>query len=252
MSEGQAAAVRTLKLTLCYDGHAYSGWQRQPNRPTIQRALEAAVLSVTGEPGVIHGSGRTDAGVHAIGQVGHLVTSCELPPDQLLRALNGNLPQDIAVRRILEMPEGFHAQHHARRKTYFYQFYVDENRNPLCSRRALHLRRWPDLSRLRLAAEMLTGRHDFRSFATGASEDEDTVRKLFRIRVVRAPHLLRIFVTGNGFLRHMVRSMVGLMMRVGTGREEPARVAEILAARSRSAGPAALPAHAVFLWRVDY
>ncbi|MFH0947339.1 MAG: tRNA pseudouridine(38-40) synthase TruA [Planctomycetota bacterium] len=245
--------MRTLKLILRYDGRAYAGWQRQqPNRPTIQRELESAVLRVTGVPGVVHASGRTDAGVHAIGQVAHLVTPCELPPEQLLRALNANLPQDIAVRQIFEMPEGFHARRHARRKTYFYQFYVDENRNPLCSRRALHLRRWPDLARLRLAAEILTGRHDFRSFVTGAPDDKDTVRQLYRIRVLRTPHGLRIFVTGNGFLRHMVRSLAGLMIRVGTGREEIHRVEEILAARSRSAAPAALPAHALFLWRVDY
>lgn len=244
--------MRTLKLTLAYDGRGYFGWQRQPNRPTIQQAVESAVASVTGERAIVHGSGRTDAGVHALGQVAHLVTGTRLPAEQLLRALNANLPQDIAVREIAEMQEGFHARHHARRKTYFYQFHVDANRDPLWRDRAVHLRRWPDLGTMRQAARVLTGRHDFRSFVTEAAAGEDTVRELFRLHIQRNPRGLRVFVTGSGFLRHMVRSLVGLLIRVGTGREELARVESIVAARDRSAAPAALPAYALFLWRVDY
>ena len=244
--------MRTLKLILSYDGQGYFGWQRQPNRPTIQHAVESAVLSVTGQKTIVHGSGRTDAGVHAIGQVAHLLTNTQLPAEQLLRALNANLPQDIAVRHVADMPDGFHARHRARRKTYFYQFYVGPDRNPLCRDRAVHLRRWPDLGALRQAAQELVGRHDFRSFVTEAAAEEDTVRELFRMRVLRNSHGLRIFVTGDGFLRHMVRSLVGLLMRVGAGQEELSRVREILAARDRSAAPAALPAQALFLWRVDY
>ncbi|MFG0317470.1 MAG: tRNA pseudouridine(38-40) synthase TruA [Planctomycetota bacterium JB042] len=243
---------RTVKLVLAYDGAAYQGWQRQPDRPTVQGAVEAAIQAVTRVRSPVHGSGRTDAGVHAIGQVCHFRTACGLPAETLVRALNANLPEDVAVRAAADAPADFHARYSAVRKTYFYQAYVDAHRDPLRRRRALHLRRPPDLGAMRRAAAHLVGRHDFRSFATEAPPDLDTVRTMFALRIVGTPRGFRIFATSNGFLQHMVRSIAGCLLRVGMGRDDPSEPARILAARDRREAPAALPAHALFLWRVDY
>ncbi|MBI4881576.1 MAG: tRNA pseudouridine(38-40) synthase TruA [Planctomycetes bacterium] len=243
---------RTFKLTLAYDGAAYQGWQRQPGRATIQERVEAAVCAVTGEQAAVHASGRTDAGVHALGQVAHVRARWRLPPETLLRALNANLPEDVAVRRAEEAPAAFHARRDARRKTYFYQVYVGPDRHPFWRRFALHLRRPPDVRAMRAAAAMLTGRRDFRSFVAHAGAREDTVRTLYFLRVLDARCGLRIFACADGFLQHMVRALAGTLLQVGAGRAPPAAVREILAARDRGAAPASLPPHGLFLWRVDY
>lgn len=243
---------RTVKLVLAYDGAAYQGWQRQPDRPTVQGAVEAAILSVTHAKTGVHGSGRTDAGVHALGQVCHFATACALPSETLVRALNANLPEDIAVRSAADVPSTFHARYSAVRKTYFYQVHVDPLRDPLRRRGAYRLREAPDIAAMRRAAKNLVGRRDFRSFATDTAAEADTVRTLHALRVVRTVDGLRIFATANGFLQHMVRALAGCLIRVGTGRDAPEESARVVAACDRSAAPAALPAHALFLWRVDY
>ncbi len=243
---------RTFKLTLAYDGAAYQGWQRQPDCATIQERVEAAVRAVTGEEAAVTASGRTDAGVHALGQVAHVCARWRPPAEALLRALNANLPQDIAVRRVEEAPAGFHARRDARRKTYFYQVFIGPERHPFWRRCALHLRLPPDVRAMRAAAAMLTGRHDFRSFVVNAGERANTVRTLFSLRVLEARCGLRIFACANGFLQHMVRALAGLLLQVGRGRESPAGVREILAARDRARAPASLPPHGLFLWKVDY
>jgi len=245
-------ALRTLRLTLAYDGAAYQGWQRQPGRPTVQAAVEEAVRAVTGARRAVHASGRTDSGVHALAQVAHLRTECRLAAETLIRALNANLPGDIVVRRIEDAPPGFHARHHARRKTYFYQFHVAPERHPFWRRFALHLRAMPDVDAMRQAAAILQGRHDFRSFVTNGRDQEDAVRTLYALRVQRTRSGLRVFATADGFLQHMVRALAGLIMRVGTGRESLGGVADILAARDRCAAPASLPPHGLFLWKVEY
>lgn len=246
--------MRTLKLILAYDGGAYSGWQRQPqaDRPTVQRVVEDAVGAITGVAGPVYASGRTDAGVHALGQVAHLHTESAIPAGSLLRALNATLPADVAVFALDEVDGEFHARFGARRKTYFYQCHVGPERHPLWRRYALHLRHWPDLERIRQAAGLLVGRHDFRSFVTDSAERDDTVRGLAALRVIRTAHGFRIFATADGFLRHMVRSLSGLLLKVGQGQEELSRVPAILAARDRCEAPAALPPHGLFLWKVDY
>jgi tRNA pseudouridine38-40 synthase len=162
------------------------------------------------------------------------------------------LPSDVAVRAATDALPGFHARYHARRKTYFYQAYVARDRDPFLDRYALHLRAAPDFARMRAAAERLQGRHDFRSFATGAADVADAVRHLMRVRVVRGARGFRIYLTADGFLRHMARALAGLVLRVGTREEAFERVDDVLARCSRSAGPVALPPHGLVLWRVDY
>lgn len=243
---------RNIRIVLRYDGSAYFGWQRQPDMPTVQARVEQAVESVTGAATDVHASGRTDAGVHALAQVANFHTDTRLAPPDLQRALNANLPADIAVCQAEDVAEEFHARFSARRKTYFYQLHVGRLRDPFRVRHSLALPTTPDLDRMRQAARQLIGRHDFRSFATAGHLKEDTVRELHALRVVRVRGGLRVFATANGFLQHMVRTLVGGLVRVGSGRDEPERMAEILRACDRKEAPPALPAHGLFLWRVDY
>lgn len=244
--------VRTIRLVLRYDGAAYHGWQRQPGLDTIQARLEQAVLQVTGEAAAVHASGRTDAGVHALGQVAHFNTASALPPQVLLRALNASLPEDVAVVESAEAAPGFHARFLARRKTYVYQFVVGRVRDPLWCRYACSVWTPPDLDAMRAAARELVGRHDFRSFAREGSRKVDTVRTVSALRLFRWSRGIRLFATADGFLQHMVRTLAGTLLAAGTGRIGAGDAARILAAADRRAAPAALPAHGLFLWRVDY
>jgi len=244
--------LRKVKLTIRYDGSEFLGWQRQPGKRTVQGVLERAVVEVTQQRSAVHGSGRTDAGVHALGQVAHFATACQLPPDVLVRALNANLPADVAVYAAADVAAEFHARKSARRKTYVYQFAITADRHPLLRHHFHHLRTWPEVDAMRSVAARLVGRHDFRSFATEGHLLDDAVRHLMSLRVLCAKDRLRLFATGDGFLQHMVRTIAGLLLRVGTGRETSEGAMEILEARDRRRAPAALPANALFLWRVDY
>jgi len=242
---------RCVKLVLAYDGAAFQGWQRQSAGRTVQGVMEDAVRAVTKEAAPVAGSGRTDAGVHACGQVCSFETDCRLAPETLVRALNANLPEDVAVRAASDQPSGFHARFSVRRKTYVYRAYVAPERDPL-RRRALHLRDVPDLAAMREAARFLVGRHDFRSFATSVPPEKSTIRTLMALRVLQARDELRFFATADGFLRHMVRALVGQLLRVGSGKDTPREAARILATADRAVGPAAAPGHGLVLWRVDY
>ncbi|MCC7169488.1 MAG: tRNA pseudouridine(38-40) synthase TruA [Planctomycetes bacterium] len=248
----RADAVRNVKLVLRYDGANYHGWQRQPGLSTIQTTLEDAFERAAGERCAIHASGRTDAGVHALAQVAHVHTATRVPTDHLAKAMNGWLPPDIVVTEAVDVPVDFHARHHARRKTYVYQLRFGRQRDPHWARTTFTLWHVPDLARMRAAAAMLVGRHDFRSFTTDANADADTVRTLFALRVLRWREGVRVFATGDGFLMHMVRTLTGVLVAAGIGRLTPEGVRELLSVHDRRAAPAALPAHALFLWRVDY
>lgn len=246
------AAVHNVRLVLRYDGAAYHGWQRQPGLATVQDVVEGAFERAAGERCVIHASGRTDAGVHALAQVAHVHTTTRVPTSHLAKAMNGWLPQDVVVTEATDAPPQFHARHHAKRKTYVYQLRFDRLRDPLYARTTHTLWHVPDLARMRDAAAVLVGRHDFRSFTTDANADADTVRTVFALRVLPWRHGVRVFATGNGFLMHMVRSLTGTLVAVGTGRLTADDVRRLLSARDRRLAPAAFPAHALFLWRVDY
>lgn len=245
-------AVRNVKLVLRYDGAAYHGWQRQPDLTTIQGTLEDAFEKAAGERCVVHASGRTDAGVHALAQVAHVHTRTRVPTDHLVKAINAWLPQDVVVTAAVDVPLEFHARHHARRKTYVYQLRFASQRDPHFARTTHTLWHVPDLARMRAAAAVLVGEHDFRSFTTDAQADVDTVRTLYALRVLRWRRGVRVFATGSGFLMHMVRTLTGVLVAAGTGRLSIDDVRALLAARDRRGAPAAFPAHALFLWRVDY
>ncbi len=247
--------MRTLKLTTSYDGTAYGGWQRQDNVDTIQARLEAALAEVEGRRVIVHGAGRTDAGVHALGQVASFTLAHRIETPALARALNAKLPPDIRVLSVEEADPKFHAQYAAKKKRYRYR--IDQARvaSPMECRYAWHVPQALDIQRMAAAGAMLVGRHDFAAFQTGASEAGvlSTVRTILNLRVTEeSDRLVVVEVEGNGFLRYMVRTIVGTLVEVGMGRRAADDMAAVLASSTRSqAGPTA-PAHGLFLVHVDY
>ena len=247
--------MRTLKLTTSYDGTAYGGWQRQENADTVQGRLEAALAEVEGRRVTVHGAGRTDAGVHALGQVASFTLGHSIETPALVRALNAKLPSDIRVLSVEETDPGFHARYAAKKKRYRYRIDRGMVASPIERRYAWHVPEMLDVPRMAAAATALVGRHDFAAFQTGAGEAGviSTVRTIFDLGVHdESDRIAVVDVDGSGFLRYMVRTIVGTLVEVGTGRREADDIAAILASSSRSrAGPTA-PAQGLFLVRVDY
>jgi tRNA pseudouridine38-40 synthase len=244
--------MRNLKLTVAYVGTRYSGWQIQPQRPTVQGVLEDGLRRLLGGPVGLAGAGRTDAGVHARGQVASFRTVSRIPPAGLRRGLNDLLPEDIAVMEVEEVPDGFHARADARGKEYCYRVIRDEVASPFESPYAAHVRGPLDVEAMRAAAARLVGRHDFTSFCAADTEIEDRVRTLAAATIETDGARLVCRVRGDGFLRHMVRTLAGTLIEAGRGRLAPDSIPAILAARDRRrAGPCA-PARGLTLERVFY
>jgi tRNA pseudouridine38-40 synthase len=241
-----------IKLTLEYDGSAYAGWQRQPNRPTIQEAIETAVERVSGLKVPVIGAGRTDAGVHALGQVASFRAERNLPPRNWVRALNAHLPASITVLAAELMPDTFHARYSARGKLYEYRIFNRPERPTIDRLYCWHVRRPLDDSRMNHAAARLIGEHDFSSFQTQPTDNDDPICRLKRLAVMREGHRLRIEAYANRFLKQMVRSIVGTLVEVGLGKHPPEAIESILDARDRSFAGKTAPPEGLFLVRVDY
>jgi tRNA pseudouridine38-40 synthase len=247
--------MRTLKFTIQYDGGGYVGWQRQPNGPSIQAVLEDALAPIEGGLATLHGAGRTDAGVHALGQVASAALSNHLEVARLARALNAVLPPDIRVLSVEDMDSSFHARFSAQSKTYEYRIVNAPIVSPFLHRYAWHVPRPLDLEAMRTAAGPLVGTHDFAGFQAAGSSTGSTERTILGLDIedgsgFDTPIVLR--VTGDGFLRHMVRNIVGTLVEVGVGRWDPWHLPGVLESCDRSqAGPTA-PAHGLFLTHVTY
>jgi tRNA pseudouridine38-40 synthase len=252
------------KVTLAYDGTDFCGWQVQPKRATIQGTLSEGIERVTGERVLPQGSGRTDAGVHARGQVASFFLHAAIPAENFQRALNRRLPEAIRVLRVETAAAEFHARHSALAKTYEYRIDRREICPPWEARFAWALN-WPlDVGRMREAATLVLGTHDFTSFAasdpdltTRRGEDEDegregNVRTILESSWTEDGDVLTYRVRGNGFLHHMVRNLVGTFVDVGRGQMTAEEIARILAARSRGEAGATAPARGLFLDSVEY
>ena len=248
------AAVPTYLLTIAYDGTGYRGWQRQSGQPTVQEQLERAFAAIDCSDVHVEGAGRTDAGVHAIGQCAHAALPRPWAPERLHLALNAQLPEDIAVQQVREAPEGFHARFHCRGKRYVYRCLVSTVR-PAIGRSLYHwVRRPVDLEKMRTAAACLRGRHDFASFATnpGYPRKRGTVRTLHHVHLLQRPGGFDLAVQGSGFLYNMVRNIVGSLLEVGYGNRPPEWIAEVLAAGDRRLAGATAPPRGLYLLRVLY
>ena len=246
--------MATFKLTLEYAGGAFEGWQVQPSgHRTVQGVLEDAVAQVTGERVRVVGSGRTDAGVHAEGQVASLVLAAPREPGKLARALNGVLPDDVAVVACAPAPAGFHARYGAVRKLYRYAVWNGAAPSPLRAARSHWVRTPLDLAGMRAGAGLLVGTHDFAAFQAAGSEVRTSVRTLERLEVLgEAGGEVVLEAEGPGFLRHMVRILAGTLLEVGLGRRAAESLTEVLAGRDRQRAGRTAPAHGLTLVRVDY
>jgi len=235
-----------------YDGTDFSGWQVQLGKRTVQGEVARAVQRVTGERVVVHGASRTDAGVHAEGQVAHLRTRTRIGCDRLVHALNAHLPPDVVVLRIDEVPEGFHAQYHATGKTYRYRLLERPVRSALRRNRAYLVRTPLDLERMRASAARLTGLRDFRAFCTEARTRGRTERRIDRLDVRREGDEMVIEVSGSGFLYNMVRTIVGTLIWAGIGKLSPDDVSAILESKDRRRAGPVVPPQGLTLVEVRY
>jgi tRNA pseudouridine38-40 synthase len=243
--------VRTIKLIVEYDGTNYAGWQVQPNGLAIQQLLEEGLARLVKHPVRLSSSGRTDAGVHARGMVAAFSTETAVPVRAFRDGLNALLPPDIAVLQAVEAALEFNPRRDAIGKQYRYTILAAQCRSPLARLYAWHLRKPLDLARMRQAAALFVGEHDFAAFRTTGCAAKTTVRRITALEIVREGAFIHVDVYGTGFLRNMVRIMVGTLVEVGAGRFEPDRVSRCLGERGCAAGPTA-PAHGLCLMEVYY
>jgi len=257
--------VSTFKIVLAYDGAGFVGWQRQASGTSIQGLLEAALHELDAHDVTVIGAGRTDAGVHALGQVASFSLARAIAPDVLVRAMNARLPDTVRVLTATEAAGAFHARFDARKKTYRYRIWNGGVMSPFERAHAWHVVGALDVDQMAAAAPLIDGRHDFAAFQGAGSATASTEREIFSSRIAvddrhgrgasdetcRA-RLIVYEITGNGFLRHMVRTIVGTLVEIGRGRQSAAWMREVVASRDRArAGPTA-PAAGLFLAGVEY
>jgi tRNA pseudouridine38-40 synthase len=246
--------MRTLKLIVQYDGTGLVGWQRQPTGTSVQGLLEEALSTIEGSAVTIYGAGRTDAGVHALAQVAHARVRAEHDTATMARALNANLPETVRVTDVSVAPDDFHARFSARAKTYEYRIWNAPVLPPFLRLYAWHVPQPLDVAVMNTAAAAIVGEHDFAAFQGVGTPVRSTVRRVicagWREQTRGEP--LTFAVTGEGFLRHMVRALVGTMVEIGRGAREPHDIDRLFASRDRHDAGRTAPANGLFLVGVDY
>lgn len=254
--------MRKIKLTIMYDGTRYVGWQLQPNGLSVQSLLQDAVSKMIGRGAVVAGASRTDAGVHALGQVAHFETERDIPLDGFVAGINAALPGDVAVVAAEEAPEDFHARKSAMGKRYVYRVLVSPRRNPFLEGLSWRLKSSPDLDLMRQACECLVGERDFASFRAAGCSSRNAVRTITKIDISARPlspamlagegEVVEMVFEGNGFVRHMIRNIVGTLVDVGLGKIRADEVIRILEAKERIEAGRCAPASGLFLAKVFY
>ena len=244
--------MKNIQMIIAYKGTHYAGWQRQPNVLTIEEALTGAIEAITGETVTLYGSGRTDAGVHALGQSANFHTESRVPPERFAAALNTKLPEDIRVLSSCEAPEGFHSRYLAKGKVYTYQLDLNPVSSPFYAEYSWHINYPVDVSRMKAASAAFLGEHDFRGFMAAGSSVRGTVRTVRAITFEQDGALLRMTYTGNGFLYNMVRIMTGTLAEIGVGRIKAEALPGIIASCDRKQAGMTAPPQGLFLREVLY
>ncbi|MEG1524320.1 MAG: tRNA pseudouridine(38-40) synthase TruA [Clostridia bacterium] len=244
--------MRRIRLIIEYDGTNYVGWQVQPNGVSIQQRLNEALFAVTGECVSIHGSGRTDSGVHARAQVAHFDTAVRMAADKFAIAMNMHLPRDIRVLYAEETDDHFHARFSAKEKSYRYTVQLGPHARVFTRDTALHIHTPLDIDRMNIAAADCIGEHDFSAFMSVGTAMENTVRTIFVSHWTQEENYLRYDVTGNGFLYNMVRILVGTMLEVGVGKCSPGIIARAMTSGNRADSGATAPPQGLTMMRVRY
>lgn len=247
-----AGSPVTFRMTVSYDGKDFAGWQVQPGQRTVQGSIQESLSKLIRHPVTIHGSGRTDSGVHALGQVFHFKAFTTIPIERIVKALNTWLPKDIVITEaVLAEPE-FHARYDVHEKTYQYKILNTQIRSPLLHNYAWHVSEPLNVNAMSEAVSLMVGTHDFAGFAASGSSQKTTVRSLSRAAVWKEHDEILMEFTADGFLYHMVRNFAGTLFEVGMGRRAPSWVAEILAARDRSLAGITAPPQGLYLMKVKY
>lgn len=241
-----------VKLIIEYEGTQYAGWQRQTNGVSVQEMLERAFYEASGEKAVMHGAGRTDAGVHAEAQVAHFDTHCTIPPNKISYAMNMLLPPDIRVKQSAEVSEDFHARFSAKAKTYRYTFYNHTHASAIYRNTTTHMHGRLDLPAMKAAAGFIRGTHDFASFCASGSDVKETTRTIHRLEITSQEPFIFIDVTGSGFLYNMVRIIAGTLIDVGMKKISPEYVKEIVNGKDRKLASPTAPARGLTLKEVHY
>jgi tRNA pseudouridine38-40 synthase len=241
-----------IRLTVEYDGTNYHGWQIQPNCESIQAVLERAVSTFFGAPIRITGSGRTDAGVHALGQVVNFSTAKEYSPYRIRRALNALTPPDITIKEVELVADSFDARRDAQSRVYEYHILNRPTPSPFLLKRAWHLHEQLNVDAMRAASACLIGEHDFTSFRAAGCDAGHPIRKVYRATIEPRGELLVFTIEATAFLRHMVRNLVGTLVEVGKGERSPQAFADLLEARDRMKAGKTAPPHGLYLIEVKY
>lgn len=241
-----------VKLTVEYDGTNYAGWQRQTNGLSVQEVLERAFEAASGEHTVIHGAGRTDAGVHAMAQVAHLDTDCSIPEDKICFAMNMHLPPDIRVKLSERVSDDFHARFSAKGKSYRYTIYNATHAPAVHRHTAAFIRGKLDIEVMREAAVLVVGEHDFACFCASGSEVTTTVRTVYSLDIIQDGPFVIIDIKGSGFLYHMVRIIAGTLIEIGQRKRPPLSMKDIIASKDREQAGVTAPAKGLMMVAVYY
>ena len=245
--------MRNFKMIVEYDGTAYCGWQRQENGTSIQQLLEEAIKLITGQKVTVIGSGRTDAGVHALNQVGSFRCSTKLPVNKIFMGMNSVLPPDIVVKELEEVADDFNALRDVKRKIYVYKICNQRLRPALGRNYFWHIRYPLDITSMKKAAKLLIGTHDFSCFCATGTDVKDRVRTIVDVEIkTRDEGLMEIKVESHGFLKYMVRNIIGTLVEVGCGKRKPEEMKQIIESRDRTIAGVTAPACGLFLKEVKY
>jgi len=243
--------MKNIKLTIEYNGKNYRGWQKQPTETSVQETIEKAIYKITREEVKLNGSGRTDKGVHALGQVATFHTNSTIPGDKFRIALNSVLPKDIAIRESKEVDMEFHARYSAKGKTYIYIIYNDKIRSPIHDETSYHVSYDLDMNKMTSSALKLLGTHDFTSFTSSGTKVTNKVRTIHDIKIIEKNKLIEIRYTGNGFLYNMIRIITGTLIDISRGNIKE-DILNILSAKDRNRAGITAPAKGLYLERVYY
>lgn len=244
--------MKNIFIEIEYDGTNYCGWQVQRNGMTVQQKIEEAIKETTGEDIRINGAGRTDAGVHALGQTATFNSETKIRPEIISKALNQRLPEDISIVSSREVPMDFHARFSATGKVYRYLIFNRQQRSPFHENKAYRYGKSLDLTAMKESLVHFTGTHDFQTFMASGSTVEDTVRRIDRLELDKTGDLITIEIEGNGFLYNMVRIIAGTILECGEGRKKPEDIPGIIDSCNRKRAGRTLPGHGLYLMKVKY
>ena len=244
--------MRNIKLTIEYDGKDFNGWQKQPNKLNIQGTIEQAIKNITGEEVELNASGRTDAGVHALGQVANFKTNSQIPIEKFAIAINSRLKKSIIIINAEEVDERFHSRLTCKRKTYRYIINNSIEGSAIYRNLETHIPQKLDINKMEKALKYFEGEHDFKAFKASGTSSKSSVRTIYKTNIYKENNRIYIELTGNGFLYNMVRIIVGTLVEVGLGKIEPEKIQEIIKSKKRENAGKTLPPNGLYLVNVEY